>query len=117
MTLISRIAGLLLIGFGLILFYLEIPAAISKGTQFVLLVTWSTILMLIAGSFLIVELGLKTLFKSLIFSAVVGVPISVIYVSPLPGDSQLLIGSLIGLSAALLLRYHQRRKQKTTNKS
>ena len=116
MTRGSRVAGLSLIGLGLILFYLEIPAAISGGAQFTLLLTWSTVLMLITGSFLIIELGLRTFFKALLFLAVVGVPISIMYFTPMPGDSQLLIGSFIGLTAALLLKYHQKLR-KTTKKS
>jgi hypothetical protein len=106
--------GSFLILIGFLAIYFATPVAIPLGALATLLATWAAVILLAGGTFLILKLSLRVSILSILAAALFVLPISIIYMTPLPGDSQILIGSLIALVAVLLIRFHKRTNRPTS---
>lgn len=104
----KTLIGLSLILTSFVTIYFATPVAIGLGVLTTLLVTWTVVVLLAAGTFLVLRLSLRVSVTSILFAFVLMLPISIIYMTPLPGNSQFLLGSLIALVAVLAIRLYKR---------
>jgi len=109
--LLKRLVGLLLIVSGVLLFYLLTPTAVSSDLIIIPLVTvWLIVSIIGFGSSLLFNLELKYSLKMLALVFAFGIPWSLIFYIPLPGNSQHLVALLVAGIAIFFIRRYSKNK-------
>lgn len=101
---IRRVVGFSLIVVGLILFTVLSPIAAQEGLYTLFVSTWLIVGCVAVGSFLLLRVGFWKAVKSLLIVLALSVPWFAIFLTPLPGDIQLLLAVFVALIAILLYR-------------
>jgi hypothetical protein len=115
---LGRLAGFILIGAGISLFYYLTTAAVSHGLLAAWLAIWPIVALIGVGGFLALDYGLTTALRLLTMALSVLMPWSLIFFVPLPGDSQGLLAVLVAAVGVFVYwRYSMKRKSSPRGES
>ena len=109
---LGRAIGLCLFVIGILLFYFIPPIAYPLGTLATWLTVWPIFITIATGCALMFGFGLKMYTKSMLAGVSALLLVTMISLTPLPLDHQLLLISLFGLVMVLLSRVYLRRKSR-----
>jgi hypothetical protein len=107
--LFKQVLGLALIVVGLLIIYFVLPIAFSRGLFTSWIMIWPIVTILGSGSFLLLDVDLKSSVKTIAIACVIMAPWTLIFYISLPGDAQNLLAVLIlGVGSLLYLRYYRK---------
>jgi hypothetical protein len=109
---IGRAIGICLFVAGVLLFYFVLPIVYPLGMLATWLTVWPIFIIIATGCALMFGFGLKTYIKSMLAGVSALFLVTMISMTSLPLDLQLLLISLFGLIMVLLSRLYLRRKSR-----
>jgi hypothetical protein len=115
---VERLAGALLIAAGISLFYFLLPVTAALGLFAAWISAWPIVVVIGLGGFLVLNQELRVSLKRVTITLIILILWSMVFLIPLPGDSQgLLAIFLAGIGVFLYRRHYLKRSQRSTKRA